>query len=231
MRPTSRLYAAVASASSNYLTPYAPTGLTGILTHPHPRPQLLYIYTSTLHKLARLPAESVYRQSTEALTRHRLSIIEEQVPAKFAEWQNHIAEDVLPKLTSGQMKVLGDVKQLSLGGKPYLFQRYEKREVDDREEEWDGDQYLGEQGEGSRSAKQREVQVRNMQRGIQMHEAGKGEIILNEPALTRDQIGVIEEKIGAGLIEEVIEVAQREHDLVDIMLENKVYVLWADLVW
>jgi NADH dehydrogenase (ubiquinone) 1 alpha subcomplex subunit 5 len=35
----------------------------------------------------------------------------------------------------------------------------------------------------------------------------------------------IEEKIGAGLLEEVIQVAEGEMRLADTMIENKVYVL------
>lgn len=230
MRPASRLFAALSQSTSKYLTPYAPTGLTGIYTHPYPRPQLLYIYTSTLDKLSRLPRDSVYRQSTEALTRHRLAIIETETPAGFDAWQQHIERDVFPNLTSGQMKVAGDIKHLSVGGKPYLFQRYEKQEQDDRVEEYDGEVNLGELGEGIRSASQRTKQVKAWERGIMQAEAGKGEQIMNEPGLTREQIGRLEEKLESGLIEEVIMVAQKEHDLVDIMLENKMYVLGV-LAW
>ena len=35
----------------------------------------------------------------------------------------------------------------------------------------------------------------------------------------------IEEKIGGGLLEEVIQVAEGERRLVDTMIENKVYVM------
>lgn len=43
--------------------------------------------------------------------------------------------------------------------------------------------------------------------------------------LTDDRIEEIESKIGAGLIEEVIQVAEGELRLADIMLQSKVYVL------
>ena len=45
-----------------------------------------------------------------------------------------------------------------------------------------------------------------------------------EPALTAVQIGELEQKLGAGLIEEVIQVAEGENQLVDTLAENKVYV-------
>ncbi|KAG9622147.1 hypothetical protein KCU64_g20939, partial [Aureobasidium melanogenum] len=66
MRASSRLLA----QASRFLTPGAPTGLTGVLTHAAPRSTLLYLYNSTLDKLKQFPEHSVYRQSTEALTKH-----------------------------------------------------------------------------------------------------------------------------------------------------------------
>lgn len=223
MRTAQRLYAALASSSSNYLTPHTPTGLTGILTHPFPRPALIYIYSSTLDKLSRLPKDSVYRQSTEALTRHRLNIIESEVPPGFTEWQNKIESETLPKLESGEIKALGDLKHLRVQNRPYLFHQYVPSQRDDREVEWNGERDVGERGEGTRDAKFRAMQAQQ-EGGQIMEEQLRGEAIENEPPLTRDQVGALEEKLGSGLIEEVIEVARREHDLVDIMLENKVYV-------
>ncbi|KAL8931307.1 MAG: hypothetical protein Q9211_007068 [Gyalolechia sp. 1 TL-2023] len=43
----------------------------------------------------------------------------------------------------------------------------------------------------------------------------------NEPPLEASQIAEIEDQIGGGLIEEVIQVAEGEHQLVDIMLESR----------
>lgn len=39
-----------------------------------------------------------------------------------------------------------------------------------------------------------------------------------------DRVQEVEEKIGAGLLEEVIEVAEGEMRLVDVMIKNQVYV-------
>jgi len=44
-----------------------------------------------------------------------------------------------------------------------------------------------------------------------------------EPQLTADQISELETKIGAGLIEEVIQVAENELKLVDTMAQAKVW--------
>lgn len=84
MRSTTRLLAAV--KPDRFLTSGNPTGLAGLLTHPAPRSQLLYVYSTTLSKLSELPAHSVYRQSTEAITKHRLSIIQNTKPPGYEEW-------------------------------------------------------------------------------------------------------------------------------------------------
>ncbi|RUO96373.1 ETC complex I subunit conserved region-domain-containing protein [Jimgerdemannia flammicorona] len=52
------------------------TGITGIAVHPTPRPHLIKTYGDTLTALSRLPATAVYRQATEALTQHRLAVVE-----------------------------------------------------------------------------------------------------------------------------------------------------------
>jgi len=46
--------------------------------------------------------------------------------------------------------------------------------------------------------------------------------IESEPPMTVEQIGQLETEIGAGLIEEVIQVAQAERDLVDVLKESQV---------
>lgn len=54
-----------------------PTGLTGIYQHPNPRPALISLYKATLAELAeKFPADSIYRQSVENLTKARLAIVE-----------------------------------------------------------------------------------------------------------------------------------------------------------
>ncbi|KAI7524568.1 hypothetical protein KC343_g21369, partial [Hortaea werneckii] len=94
MRPALRLLAVASKPASKFLEPGAPTGITGLFTHSAPRSTLLYLYSSTLEKLQTLPESSVYRQSAEALTRHRMSIIERVKPAGLAEWQTRVAQTV-----------------------------------------------------------------------------------------------------------------------------------------
>lgn len=89
MRSSKQLYATVKSAT-RYLEPNTPTGLTGLPTHPSPRPALLYTYNETLKRLKQLPSSSVYRQSTEALTKHRLSIVDAAKPPGYEEWKTRV---------------------------------------------------------------------------------------------------------------------------------------------
>jgi len=84
MRRTFRLLASVKPA--RYLEAGTPTGLTGLSTHPSPRSTLLFLYSATLDRLKAVPEHSVYRQSVEALTKHRMAIVEATVPPGYDEW-------------------------------------------------------------------------------------------------------------------------------------------------
>ncbi|KAJ1642092.1 hypothetical protein IWQ61_010669, partial [Dispira simplex] len=45
--------------------------------HPNPRPALLDLYKRTLSELeTKIPQYAVYRQATEAITKHRMNIVE-----------------------------------------------------------------------------------------------------------------------------------------------------------
>ena len=92
MRNTLRLLAAV--KPGRYLEAGDPTGLTGLFNHPAPRSALLYLYGATLDKLKTFPDHSVYRQSAEALTKHRMSIIESIKPEGYDEWAKKAAEKI-----------------------------------------------------------------------------------------------------------------------------------------
>ncbi|KAJ1913768.1 hypothetical protein H4219_005068 [Mycoemilia scoparia] len=54
------------------------TGIWGIPVVENPRPQLICLYQDILKLVKeRIPESAVYRQSVEALTQHRLKIVEE----------------------------------------------------------------------------------------------------------------------------------------------------------
>ena len=92
MRGTLRLLAKVQPAK--FLEVNAPTGLTGMLTHPQPRPTLIYTYNQILNKLQSLPQSSVFRQSTEAITKSRLKIVQDTKPAVYEDWVSRVKAEV-----------------------------------------------------------------------------------------------------------------------------------------
>ncbi|KAH7883628.1 NADH2 dehydrogenase [Phlebopus sp. FC_14] len=52
------------------------TGITGLAVHPNPLPELSQTYEATLSVLSSIPPTSVYRQGVEALTKHKLNIVQ-----------------------------------------------------------------------------------------------------------------------------------------------------------
>ena len=143
MHPTlRRLLATPTSTTRTLLTAGAPTGLTGLLTHPSPRTQLLYLYAATLAKLRALPSASAYRVATEALTRHRLAIVESAVPAGLDAWQQradpvlaehgYLFTDARPRLGKAARFVRTEV-----AGRTYVLERLVE-DKGDKGREWGG---------------------------------------------------------------------------------------------
>ena len=52
------------------------TGIVGLKVHHDPLPELKKTYEATLQTLSAIPQTSVYRQGTEALTLHKLKVLE-----------------------------------------------------------------------------------------------------------------------------------------------------------
>jgi NADH dehydrogenase (ubiquinone) 1 alpha subcomplex subunit 5 len=130
---------------ARYLEPGTPTGLAGLLTHSSPRATLLYLYTSTLDKLKAVPEHSVYRQSVEAVTKKRLSIVEQAVPPGYAEWaekaQKLVADhpDQFDVLEEASGKVDGAAAaKIVRGGQTFIVRQIAPK-VDMRDQEWDGE--------------------------------------------------------------------------------------------
>ena len=148
MRCTFRLLASVKPA--RYLEAGTPTGLTGLFTHPSPRSTLVYLYSRTLDALSEFPETSLYRQSTEALTKHRLNIVSAVVPEGYKEW-SAIAKQIIsenPEAFARQENVQGmDVSlqgkmtQETSDGKVFIKRRFVP-EYDERTVEWDGEKPL-----------------------------------------------------------------------------------------
>lgn len=216
MRAALRLLASV-QRSSQFLEPGAPTGLTGLVTHHSPRTTLLYIYHSTLEKLQQFPEHSVYRQSLEALTRHRMNILEAVKPAGIAEWQKRVEPivDQHPEaFRKVELKTPSGEREINIIWKQGALDGMKTEEWDDLNPEYSA------MPEGIRTKEERAYQKELGRDFVAERDAVPR--IESEPPLSVEQINEIESKIGAGLIEEVIQVAEGESNLVDTMLQNKV---------
>ncbi|KAK7743105.1 hypothetical protein SLS53_004190 [Cytospora paraplurivora] len=221
MRRTFRLLASVKPA--RYLEAGAPTGLTGLYANATPRATLLYLYSSTLDKLKAVPESSVYRQSVEALTNHRRSIVEQVKPAGYDEWLAK-ARAVLEehpdyfKELSQKTRDGSHAAGVERDGKFFVV-RKAKPARDVREEEWDGEPDAGTEPGGPRTVEEKKYQESVFDDPFE----GFSVEWEDEPKLTAEQIEELENKIGAGLVEEVIQVAEGELQLVDTIVESKAW--------
>jgi NADH dehydrogenase (ubiquinone) 1 alpha subcomplex subunit 5 len=104
------------------------TGIAGIRVSPNPRPQLIQTYNQTLEALSRLPTTAVYRQATEALTQHRLSIVE----------STENIDEIEAKIDVGQIEeiILQAKDELNLVGKMEEWKAWEQLEVPIPEGQW-----------------------------------------------------------------------------------------------
>jgi NADH dehydrogenase (ubiquinone) 1 alpha subcomplex subunit 5 len=188
---------------------------------------LLYLYGSTLNKLQSIPETSAYRQSVESVTKHRMGLVESIVPPGYNEWAAKAKELVLKsseqfRVNSGRIDG-SEVRAVKLGDRVFVVgTRHEEKDI--RVEEWDGEEDEGGELEGVRTPEERQDQVIWAERKpLEDHEQVEWE---DEPQLTADQVHELEQKIGAGLIEEVIQVAEGELGLIETMEKSKV---WEDL--
>ena len=160
MRRTFRQLAAVKPA--RYLESGSPTGLTGLFTHPAPRATLLYLYSSTLDKLKEIPESSLYRQSTEALTKHRMAIVSAVEPEGYKEWSEKAKRivdehpEVFNTPEGGVAHDSGRYERIFRNGRAFVRSKIDK-EVDETREEWDGET-IEEGLEGTRTTAERKGQ-------------------------------------------------------------------------
>ena len=232
MRNTLRLLATV--KPGRYLEAGNPTGLTGLFTHPAPRSTLLYLYGATLDKLKAFPDHSVYRQSTEALTKNRMKVVESIKPEGYDEWAEKAAEKIEKYPEAFQPGRF--YAHSSAGGEDFVTVEYKEFE----KQEWTS-------LEGTRSSEERAAEVALLRKGGQ-EDYSKVVNWEPEPPLEASQyvrhlkllekvypwqcadvivhrISDAENQIGGGLIEEVIQVAEGELKLVEIMAKFEVYVI------
>ena len=159
MRAFPRLLASV--KATKFLEPYAPTGLTGLFTHPAPRSALLYLYHSTLDKLQAFPESSAYRQSAEAVTRQRLNMVEQIKPAGYDAWLERSRKEIeentkLYEESSGDSED-GQAGSLAVRRGGNVFVAVETDHRDPHTLEWDGEPDLGPALEGTRTEEEKEA--------------------------------------------------------------------------
>ena len=105
-----------------------PTGLAGIYKHPNPRPALVTLYNETLKTLKEnFPADSVYRQSTEALTQNRLKIVESEEIVENIE--NQIGGGLIEEIVIQAADELSLASQL---GGLKVWEELEEKPLDDQ---------------------------------------------------------------------------------------------------
>ena len=227
MRNTLRLLAVV--KPGRYLEAGNPTGLTGLLTHAAPRSTLLYTYGAILDKLKAFPEYSVYRQSTEALTKHRMKIIESIKPEGFEEWEKRATEKIekYPEM----FQPGGHYAPQSVGGQNFVTVP-EQEDEDEQRASADSKRTPAEVALFNRVGRSEYSQAMNWEPEPPL-EASQyvrplDPLVLNCLAQGTDafihRINDAEQQIGGGLIEEVIQVAEGELKLVETMAEYQVYV-------
>jgi len=109
------------------------TGITGLGVHPDPIPALVETYKSTLSLVQKgLPTTSYYRQSVEALTQHRLAVIE-------AAGTANAVDKVEREIGQGQIEevIVAAHNELSLVAKVIEWKAWEPLEVEPAPAQWD----------------------------------------------------------------------------------------------
>ncbi|GMM46954.1 hypothetical protein DAPK24_035290 [Pichia kluyveri] len=106
-----------------------PTGITGLQTHPNPRPALISLYNATLDLLKeKFPNESVYRTSVENLTNSRLKIVE----------NNEVIEKIENQIGCGLIEevVIQAHEELELAKKMAEWKAWEPLEEEPLKDQW-----------------------------------------------------------------------------------------------
>ncbi|KAI5838729.1 ETC complex I subunit conserved region-domain-containing protein [Morchella snyderi] len=225
MHPTLRLLTA-------RLPPFSPTGLTGLLTHPNPRPTLIALYNHTLTLLARLPAHSVYRQSVENLTRHRLAIISSVQPDGLADYHQQIAA-----LKQQQHSTSPATTGTSTADELDIVVKQARLLLDDfAAEHLHADKTIREYHaaehrrwtypRGAGAAAPAHGETAQPAEAAVVGGGGDTPILPVEPPLSAEQVAEVEAQFGGGLIEEVVDQGWAELKLVSAMEEARV---WEEL--
>ncbi|KAM5535428.1 hypothetical protein V8D89_010950 [Ganoderma adspersum] len=118
------------------------TGITGLKVHHDPLPELKKTYEATLQTLSAIPPSSVYRQGTEALTHHKLKVLERA---------NGDIATVEKELDEGQIEQSLDIAQdeLSLANNMLEWKAWEPLEEKPVPGQW---RYFGKEADATTSS-------------------------------------------------------------------------------
>lgn len=221
---------------------FMPTGVTGILTHPAPRPTLIALYNHTLSLLAQMPPHSIYRQSTENLTKARLEAVRAAVPEGYSAWEEYCRKNNLPtgeadiKTVGAYMrKILSDEVNVNPneGVKLYVEEQLKHWSAIPWPKEYINtvDNYPKQMKEildankAPRIAGTTDEAAKQYGQEVELAEKEPVDewVIQLEPDISAEQVQEIEQKIGEGLLEEVVEQAWAESRCAQAMLEDKVW--------
>jgi len=140
----------------------------------------MYTYNTMLEKLKRFPESSVYRQSVEAVTKQRLSVIESFKPEGLEEWQQRVTETV--KAHPEAFRIVGNqtnAKEVNFIWKESALEGLQTDEFDDEPPSKP-------ELEGPRTIKERSVQKNAFERDLRLENA-KFPRIEPEPPLSAEQ--------------------------------------------
>ncbi|KAI0639362.1 NADH2 dehydrogenase [Trametes polyzona] len=118
------------------------TGLTGLKVHHDPLPELKKTYEATLQALSAMPQSSVYRQGAEALTLHKLKVLE-KAGADVTIVEKELDEGHIEE----SLEVAQD--ELSLANKMLEWKAWEPLEEHPQPGQW---QYFGKEATASTSS-------------------------------------------------------------------------------
>ncbi|RDA85593.1 hypothetical protein CP532_0896 [Ophiocordyceps camponoti-leonardi (nom. inval.)] len=138
--------------------------------------------------LQEIPETSLYRQSVEAITNHRIGIVEQMRPHGHQEWAARAREIVRKhpeqfRVASGRVDG-SEAQSISIGNRMFVVgSKHDRGDI--RLEEWNGEENEGGELEGIRTPAERKDQVAWAERRP-MGELDKVEWE-NEPQLTAAQ--------------------------------------------
>jgi NADH dehydrogenase (ubiquinone) 1 alpha subcomplex subunit 5 len=98
------------------------TGISGLAVHPNPLPELTKAYESTLSLLATIPSTSIYRQGVEALTQHKLKIVQDS-KGDIAQVEKQLDEGLIEQALDVANDELSLVSKM-IEWKAYAFYRF-----------------------------------------------------------------------------------------------------------